>query len=116
VIQIMGQAKVSKAGQDAGTKNVMITLTFPGKNAGVKYLKSNKAIAAHIIIDQQTTFGCANDPKQNPDEKGIHCAGGTINVSSYDGTEVKGTIHSQLEGFNCTGILDGKFIAKVANQ
>jgi len=116
VIQIMGQAKVTKAGKDAGTKNVMITLTFPGKNNGLKYLKSNKGIAAHIILDQKTAFGCENDPQKNPQETGIHCAGGIINVSAYDGTQVKGTIHAQLEGFNCNGTLDGKFIAKVANQ
>jgi hypothetical protein len=115
VIQIMGQAKVTKANQAAGTKNVMITLTFPGKGNGLKYLKSNKAIAAHIIINQTTAFGCENDPKSNPDEKGIHCAGGIINVSSYNGTEVKGTIHAQLEGFNGNGTLDGKFVAKVVN-
>lgn len=116
-MQFTGHFTVTKNARYAGVKEIMITLTFKGKAPGQYGLKRAKENTAYMIfMDNKQAFGCANDPTQNPGEKGIHCAGGNINILSFTNGAFKGTVHAKLEGYGTTGTLDGKFAVKLANM
>jgi hypothetical protein len=116
-MQFMGHFTVTKNARYAGVKEIMITLTFKGMAPGQYAIKRAKENTAYMIyMSNHEAFGCANDPKKNPDEKGIHCAGGNIDILSFTDGTFKGTVHAKLEGYGTTGTLDGKFSVKLANM
>jgi hypothetical protein len=115
-MQFMGHFTVTKNARYAGVKNIILTLSFKGKSTGQYGIKKAKENTAYIsFVDKNSAFGCANDPKENPKEEGIHCGGGFINIESFNNGAFKGTVHAILEGYGTTGTLDGKFIVKMAN-
>lgn len=106
----------------------MVALSFPGKPAkGSFKIRSGKKITATITLPAILpgyACSCAEDP-DDPNHTPPTCAGGTINITSYDAKTkmIEGTVFVHLESSDVSGsvpvifysTLNGKFKVPLAN-